>query len=76
MQQEYAFYGDVLAILVNFSIRIAVFSILFSLYLSHNDGVPITDPRTLKQLEYSTTVVFVPSNTFMALSRLFYFTMS
>ena len=36
------------------------------MYLSHAEGVPITDPRTLKP---SIFVIFVPSNTFMALSR-------
>ena len=38
------------------------------MYLSHADSVPITDPRTLKP---STIVIFVPSNTFMALSDAF-----
>ena len=43
------------------------------MYLSHADGVPITNPRTLKP---SSIVIFVPSNTFMALWRWFSLTMS
>ena len=54
----------VLAILEILEVRVAVFSISVSMYLSHSDGVPITDPRTLKP---STVVIFVPSNTFIAL---------
>ena len=53
--------GDVLAILERFSLRVALFSISFSMYLSHADGVPITDPRTLKPC---TIVIFMPSNFF------------
>ena len=44
---------------------VVVFSISLSMYISHADGVPITDPRTLKP---STIIIFVPSNTSMALS--------
>ena len=32
----------------SFSVTAAVFSISLSMYLSHADGVPITDQRTLK----------------------------
>ena len=49
-------FCDVLAISKSFSGRVAVFSISLSMYLSHADGVPITDPRTLKP---STIVLFV-----------------
>ena len=59
MKQEYAFCGHVLAILERFSVRVAVFSISFFMCLSHADGVPINDPRTLKP---SAIVIFVPSN--------------
>ena len=65
MLQEYAFCGDVLPILKSFSVRLAVFSISLSMYLSHADGVPMTNPRTLKPFIF---VIFVPSNSFMALS--------
>ena len=65
MLQEYAFCGTVLAILESFSVRVAVFSISLSTFLSHADGVLMTDPSTLKP---STSVILVPSNTFMALS--------
>ena len=68
MLQDYAFCGDVLAILESFLDRVAVVSVSFSMYLSHADGVPITEPFTI--------VIFVPSNTFMALSRRFPLTMS
>ena len=73
VEQRYAFCDDVLAMLESFSVRLTLFSFSLSMYLSHADGVPITDPRTLKP---STIVKFVPSNTLMALSRRFSFTMS
>ena len=73
VEQRYAFCDDVLAMLESFSVRLTLFSFSLSMYLSHADGVPITDPRTLKP---STIVKLVPSNTFMALSRRFSFTMS
>ena len=73
MYQEYAFCGDVLAILESFSVRVDVFSFSLSMYLSHADGIPMTDPRTLKP---STIVIIVPSITFVALSRQFSLTMS
>ena len=73
MQQEYEFCGDVLAILEAFTFGVALFSISLYMCLSYADGIPITDPRTLKP---TTIVIFVPSNIFMALSWRFSFTLS
>ena len=57
-------------ILAIFPLRVAVLSISLSMNLSHADGVPITDPRTLKP---STIVIFAPSKDFTAFSRRFFF---
>ena len=57
----------------SFSVRVAVFSNSLSMCLSHADGVPLPNPRSPKP---STIVLFAPSNTFLALSRQFFFTLS
>ena len=54
----------------SFSVRVAVFSISLRKYLSHADGVPITDPKTLKP---STIVKFVPSNFYGAVETVFFY---
>ena len=67
-KHEHAFCGNVLSIFRSFFVRVILCSISLSMCLSPADDVPITNPRTLKP---SSIAIFVPSNTFLALSRQF-----
>ena len=52
---------------------VSFFSVALFMYLSHADGVPITDPRLLKPFTFE---ILVTSNTLMVHYRRFFFLMS